>query len=212
MVYSIAWDETQPDGSENANTIDTELQELKESIRERMNNILDSTTAWETDGDDPKLLDGAAFPAGDITYAARASERAYVSLNANEVITTSTDTPIPWDVEDVDVGDLVNLDGPGAQPTRITIVNTGFYLVIGNIGWDAQVTGYRNASIYINGGASVPSTSIVPTIPTSVDQGVFWMGVLTAADYLTLQVFHTQGVNASVQSGAQTNFSCVRLA
>jgi hypothetical protein len=55
MVYNIAWDETQPDGSEAASTLDTEFQEFKESIRERMNNILDSTTAWETDGDDPKL-------------------------------------------------------------------------------------------------------------------------------------------------------------
>jgi hypothetical protein len=209
MVYNIAWDETQPDGSEAANTLDTELQELKESIRERMNNILDSTTAWETDGDDPKLLDGAAFPAGDITYAARASERAYLSLTSGEVITTGVNTPIPWDTEDVDVGGLVDL---GTQATRITIVNTGFYLVIGNVGWDAQVTGYRSVQIYVNGGASVPSTSLVPTVPIAADQNVVWMGVLTAADYLTLQVLHNQGGDATVQSGSQTSFACVRLA
>jgi hypothetical protein len=195
MVYNIAWDEAQPDGSEAANTLDTEIQELKESIRERIEDIIPD---WANDAVDPKVLSTTAV------------ERAYLSLNAGEVITTGVNTAIPWDVEDVDVGNLVDL---GAQPTRITIVNTGFYLVTGNVGWDTQTTGYRIVQLYVNGGASVPATSMVPTVPVTTDQCISWMGVLTAADYITLQVLHNQGGDATVQSGSrQTSFACVRLA
>ena len=53
MAYAVAWNEATPVGaSVDADTLDTEVQNLKKSVRERMNDLLDSSTAWETDGDD----------------------------------------------------------------------------------------------------------------------------------------------------------------
>ena len=55
MAYTVAWNEAAPIGaSVTAATLDTELQNLKKSVRERMNQL--TSTAWETDGDDPKKL------------------------------------------------------------------------------------------------------------------------------------------------------------
>ena len=60
MAYSIAWNEAAPVGaSVSASTLDTELQNLKKSVRERMNDILGNV--WETDADNPKAID---YPLG----------------------------------------------------------------------------------------------------------------------------------------------------
>lgn len=60
MAYAVAWNEAAPVGSStSADTLDTELQNLKKSIRERMNDILGNV--WETDANDPKAID---YPLG----------------------------------------------------------------------------------------------------------------------------------------------------
>ena len=59
MVYSIAWDVASPvGGTTPAADLDTELQNLKISIRERMNDLVGAGN-WEADGVDPKTLAGA---------------------------------------------------------------------------------------------------------------------------------------------------------
>ena len=59
MVYSIAWDEASPIGASTpAADLDAELQNLKISIRERMNDLVGAGN-WENDGVDPKTLLGA---------------------------------------------------------------------------------------------------------------------------------------------------------
>jgi hypothetical protein len=208
VAYNIPWSESQPDGSEAANTLDTEIQQLKESIRERMNNILSSTTVWQTDAQDPKLLKGTAFVAGSIPYIAQANERAVLSLNSNEVITTATATPIPWDNEDVDVGGLVDL----VSPTRITIVNTGFYLVVGSVLWAAGSTGDRLCYIRKNGASTLTLSSAKPSALLAAANNPAFIGVLTAADYLQLFVEHSEGSNLEVVSSATTHFAITRIA
>jgi hypothetical protein len=58
MAYTIAWNESAPLGSVAANTIETEFQNLKISIRERMNQIL--ANDWDDDLDDPKVVSKVA--------------------------------------------------------------------------------------------------------------------------------------------------------
>jgi len=56
MAYSIAWDETSPDGSTTpANQIDTELQNIKVSVRERLEDVFPD---WDNDAVDPKQPTG----------------------------------------------------------------------------------------------------------------------------------------------------------
>ena len=62
MAYNQAWDEAAPDGATTkANTIDTVIQELKKSIRERMADLLHADTSWETDADEPKKIKYSAI-------------------------------------------------------------------------------------------------------------------------------------------------------
>ena len=213
MAYAQTWDESQPDGSENANTIDDEIRNLKITLRERLANILDATTAWETDAHDPKLLSGAAFVAGGITFAARASERAVASLGASMAIANTTSTAVIWDTEQVDEGGLVDI---GAQPTRITIVNTGFYLVTAFIPWGISGTGIRTIGIRPNGSSIIARTvnSAASFVSGSTpQQSVTFIGVLTAADYLEVLVYQSSGGSLDVLTSFDIpRFSIVRLA
>lgn len=193
MVYNISWDESQPDGSENANTIDTEIQELKESIRERMNDIL--SNAWETDGDDPKTLN--LNPA-----------RASLSLTAAETISNASATGVNWDTEDVDQGGLVDL---GTQATRITIVEAGFYHLFAFINWDSGSTGIRELRFDKNGIGNVLSQQEVPAQSFGTGQVISWLGPLSAADFIEVIVFQTQGSDLDILTSG-TIFSCVKLA
>ena len=62
MAYNQAWDEAAPDGATTkANTIDTVIQDLKKSIRERMADLLHADTSWETDADEPKKIKYSAI-------------------------------------------------------------------------------------------------------------------------------------------------------
>lgn len=59
MVYSVAWNEASPVGATTpAADIDTEFQNFKISIRERMNDLVGAGN-WEDDGVEPKTLAGA---------------------------------------------------------------------------------------------------------------------------------------------------------
>jgi hypothetical protein len=207
MVYNIAWDETQPDGSEAANTLDTEIQELKESIRERLEDVIDD---WTVDGTDPKTLNGAAFSAGDITYAARANERAVVRLNSSEEIADDTTTAIPWDTELLDVGGLVDL---GAQPTRITIVNTGFYMITGGVLWFANPTGQREILIRLDGAGDVlAGATTTPANTVTFRQSISVLATLTAGTYVELTARQTSTAPLNITATPGTQLTIVRLA
>lgn len=194
MSYTRVWSESVPTDSDAASTIDDLLRNLKVDIRERMNNIL--RNEWETGGDDPKLLD---IPI----------ERAVVRLSADESIVTATTTAIPWDTEVVDVGDLVDL---AAQTTRITIVTTGFYLIVGNVNWAAGTTGVRQAYIRLNGSSTIAVQGGHAGSTPAPATHVTYLGVLAAADYIELEVRHGQGSNLNVLNDTVTHLSVMRYA
>src|SRR3990167_8523407 len=56
--YTNPWSDTDPPGSQNANTIDDEFRQLRLDIHERMDDIVDDWT------DDPVVLSGAAGSIG----------------------------------------------------------------------------------------------------------------------------------------------------
>jgi hypothetical protein len=197
MVYNIAWDESQPDGSEAANTIDTEIQQLKESIRERLEDLIPD---WDDDGVDPKVL---ALPS---------NERALLTLNSSITVATATVTPIDWESEDLDEGGLVDL---GANPSRITIVNTGFYLLSAGCEWQSGSTGERILSFRLNGTGVLARHALEDTSPTSLQlayQSLQWMGLFTAADYLEVTAYQSTAGDLNFNADQATYFSAIRLA
>jgi len=120
MAYAIAWNESNPVGASTAmSDVDAELQNLKKSIRERMNDILEN--AWETDASNPKLL---------IEY-----DKARIYLSGTQTVADAS--PAGWvgvtfGAESYDVGSLWVV----GTPARFTIVKDGKYRIYLNIPFD----------------------------------------------------------------------------
>jgi len=81
MAYTNPWSDTDPPGSQNANTIDDELRQLRLDIHERMNDIVDD---WE---DDPVVLaaGGAGGSLGECLFYSDA-QSAGLKFNAEDEV------------------------------------------------------------------------------------------------------------------------------
>ena len=131
MAYSIAWNESSPAGSStNANTLDTELQDQKKAVRERMNDILHSSTAWETDAHDPKLLDRAAI-AGTPSVA-------QVTHNSDQSLTTGVALTLAFDTE---ILDTASYHDPSTNNSRLVTSAAGYYRISCSIRVTAGASG-----------------------------------------------------------------------
>lgn len=192
MVYSIAWNEASPVGSAtNANTIDTELQDLKKSIRERMNQLLDSSTLWETDAQDPKLLDVLAL--------AGTPEVAVVTNAGSQTILTGVPLSAAWDIESLDTGtfhdNVTNND-------RFTIVEAGYYRLTANL----EIVSGANAgpiitAIQKNGVSIRIQTHDIPASDfTSIH--IDTIVLAAAADFYTVNLSQTTGTSMTLTNGA----------
>jgi hypothetical protein len=131
MAYSIAWNEATPVGaSTNVSDVDAELQNLKISIRERMNNVM--STAWETDASDPKTLDVQAI--------AGTPRLAKVYTNAAFALPSGANTVVDFVAETYDTD---TIHDNAVNPSRLTVGKTGYYRVRAEIG----ITSGANAAL-----------------------------------------------------------------
>jgi hypothetical protein len=103
----------------------------------------------------------------------------------------------------------------GTNPTRMTAVRDGFYLVYGLFGLQEAAsgnTGYRACAIRVNGNNSLlygGNTMVPPTADTtSSATAVVALIQLTTGDYVELMVAQTQGVTRTitVNGGDGTRF------
>lgn len=85
MAYINEWDEAKPDGSEQANTIDTIIQDVKKAVRERMAELMHSSTDWDDDAEQPKRIKYAAISDPPTIPTAR------TDAEINALITIATD-------------------------------------------------------------------------------------------------------------------------
>ena len=192
MAYAIAWNEATPVGaSVNASTIDTELQNLKKSIRERMNDVLaggSGGTDWETDATNPKRL-------------LLGQPRVRVGKSADQAIANSTSTVVSWNQESFDVG---GLHDNSTNNSRLTIPadEAGVYMVGVSIPWDASTTGYRQADLKKNG--TTAELSIVATNTTgavfTVQSIVYPLQTLVATDYLEIEVVQNSSGSLDIKA------------
>jgi len=68
MAYTQVWDNSTPDGAiVQAATLDTEIQNLKKAITERMNDLVGATN-WETDAVDPKQIQPASIDSAALVW------------------------------------------------------------------------------------------------------------------------------------------------
>lgn len=187
MAYNIPWNESSPPGSADADTLETEIQNLKESIRERIEDVVSD---WANDAVDPKSL---ILPSQD---------RATVALTSDLAIPNTTTTIVDWDQEYLDDGGLIDL---GTNPSRITIQEDGFYLLFAHVAWEASATGIRRVTFLRNGGTTFGGTEAEASGSSPFRQNAI-MGVeATASTYFELQVYQSSGGNLDLDATLGNN-------
>jgi len=119
--------------------------------------------------------------------------------STTQSIPDSTSTMLNLNNEDVDVG---SMHDTSVNNTRITVPTggDGLYLVFGQTGFAANGTGYREIGIRKNGGTVVVDRYCLPTAGFTTTEGIVWMGVLAAADYVELFAQQTSGGSLNVGS------------
>lgn len=118
-----------------------------------------------------------------------------VYATATQTLTTGTITIIAFDTEESTgfLGDPFSEASLAAE--TITVSVAGIYTIIGTIAYAAGATGFRQASIYING--TEAQTQRLPAAAAGGTFGVTAVGTfkLNANDVITLRGQQTQGAN-----------------
>jgi hypothetical protein len=116
--------------------------------------------------------------------------------NSTQSVATNTLTSVTFNTEQIDTD---GYHSTGSNTDRITIPSTkvGKYMVTGSIAMSANTTGARVVKLSKNG--SVIYETQFPATSTGVSFGIISFVVdCASADYLTLGMFHTGGVNLNV--------------
>lgn len=128
-----------------------------------------------------------------------------VELTANESISGSSDTAVPWDaiVENTSDGEL---SWSAGNPSRITIgAGVTRVMIIGQARW-ATGTGSRyhyiakNGSAFKGTGRFVGPAQAADTISATVVSEV----AVSSGDYIELRAFHTQGSAQNIETNNAT--------
>lgn len=196
MAYSVAWNEAAPVGaSVNAATLDTELQDLKKSVRERMNNLV--SNAWETDGDDPKLIDVLAIGA--------TPRLAHVYDNAGDTMATGVNQTIDWPAETIDTA---TFHDNSTNNSRLTVLVAAYYRLFCNL----EILSGATAAVAVvqirkNGSSTVAEVSHRHNAGTTDEN--FQIGCLVLAavdDYYEVRLLQSSGDTWTLRASTAESF------
>lgn len=125
------------------------------------------------------------------------TEGARVYRNAAQAVTTGTHFPIPFDTE---VYDTDGMWEGVTNPTRITCVTPGKYLITGVVAYAADTSQTeRRAEIRLNGTTYIAATQGSDFATTLVPAlSVTTIYDLAAGNYVELCAYHNKGSNLSV--------------
>ena len=193
MAYAIAWNEAAPAGaSVNASTIDTEFQNLKKSLRERMNDLTENT--WETDANNPKTLSVSAL--------AGTPNLAVVYTGANFSIASGGGVTIDFVQETLDTG---SFHDNSTNPSRLTITTAAYYrLTISlEISIGATVPTVATLQLRKNGTKIAQTTKRHITASTVAAHTLSYIVLAAADDYYEAFVVQSSGDTWSTLDDAE---------
>ena len=113
----------------------------------------------------------------------------------NQTAPTATDRPVVFDTEACatcwDVGNFASLI---AQPTHITITESGQYRIAGQVLVEANATGLRWLRVRVNGTSDRATVKLPSVSGDTTDMRIETDQFLEAGDYVELVFRHTAGV------------------
>jgi hypothetical protein len=122
--------------------------------------------------------------------------------STTQSIPNNTTTAITWDSEQLDTN---GFHSTVTNTSRITIPSgkAGKYLIIGQISWDANTTGYRNTHLDLNGvNVRINAMQAVANYPSQQIQSAILN--LTVGDYLEMATEQNSGGARDIYKGTSS--------
>lgn len=140
------------------------------------------------------------------------NECARVTHNAAQAATTAVALVLAFNTERFDTNAIHDT---AVNNSRLTCKTAGLYLIVGNIEWAANATGYRRLDIRLNGATLIASEregDVVVAAITTI-QHITTIYQLAVNDYVELLATQTSGGNLNVNSTANISpeFMMVRV-
>lgn len=163
-------------------------------------------------GTNGQILTADSTAATGLTWATSTSptqKNVSIYNTAYQSIPNNTDTIITYNSENFDTD---SFHSTVTNTSRITVPLAGKYLLTVSVGFAANGTGYRFATIKKNGTAFAPLD--IRTSPSAVYDVQLNNSVTVNAaanDYFELQVFQNSGGNLNAGSTASLPFTCTYL-
>jgi hypothetical protein len=155
---------------------------------------------------------GDALAAADIGAATSSHQHARISCrvtcSGHPSIPNITGTPIPWDSEQWDTDAMHD---NVVNNTRLTCSTAGLYLVIGNISFITNATGFRTCSLKKNGTTLVCWNGQNAIVGDSTYGSIVGLVDLSVGDYVEVYAYQNSGGTLTLV-GTGSWFQAVRLA
>ncbi len=133
---------------------------------------------------------------GPLTAAYTEGARAY--HDAAQAITTVTATALSLNQERYDTD---TMHDTVTNNSRMTIQTAGKYLLVGNVRWAANDTGYRQTYFYLNATTNIGASRIQAVTGTQITiQTISTIYDFSASDYIELYVIQNSGGNLNVDT------------
>lgn len=164
-----------------------------------------------TNGSAPALSAANMTLLDDGIFDAQNPPNVRVRHSTTQATADATYLTLTFDTEEFDTHAM---HSTGTNPTRLTSVAAGYYLVIGQIGFAANATGYREAMIF-KGGTTVVARAVILAAPAVPPTHVIVTGVvsLASAEYVELRARQNSTGALNVTGGVgETSFSATRIA
>lgn len=110
---------------------------------------------------------------------------------------TNAFTDIPFDTEDTDNANMINL---GADATKITITQSDIYQISWGVKWASNAASVRAHAISINGAADDTMAFEIPAFTGNPRHSGSGLVKLVAGDIVRLNVWQNTGGNLNIQA------------
>lgn len=121
-----------------------------------------------------------------------------IKHSANQAIATNTFTKLVFDTEEYDP---LNMHDPTTNNTRITIPQSGKYLVVAQVRFDTTTGGtIRQAEILKNGTTVIANERSLAASGVTAHFSVVTMRNFTAGDYLEVRVYQDSGATVNIEA------------
>jgi len=165
-------------------------------------NYIDPTSA--TDG---QILTRDNASGGKVKWATPTFTGCSLSKTANQSIANASTVTVTWDNEVFDSG---GFHDNSTNNSRVTIPSgkAGKYLLIVNINWAANTTGYREVRFTKNGTIISYAKIVTPTVSEAIMLQLHYIADAAVADYFDVRVEQTTGgaLNCIGANTYATNF------